>query len=221
MAKKIGLAAFLSILFFSCSSAPEKRNDDPYLYGSHELLGRSGQALEAETRMIAYSISLELVVKNPGEIRAVLAGQVKTSNGFIVRDSEKFITARIPAENMDSFLNSVRQHGKVKNEIKTGTDITDQYRDNAIKLESLKNVRHRYLALLEKANSVADMLSIEKELERINTEIEVLEGKLKYAELSAAYSNITVVFGENKKPGPLGWLFYGLYQGIKWLFVWG
>jgi hypothetical protein len=67
---------------------------------------------------------------------------------------------------------------------------------------------------------VSDILSIEKELERINTEIEILEGRIKYAELSVTYSNITVRFREKAAPGPLGWIFYGVYRGIKWLFVW-
>jgi hypothetical protein len=67
---------------------------------------------------------------------------------------------------------------------------------------------------------VNDILSIEKELERINTEIEILEGRIKYAELSVTYSSITVRFKEKAKPGPLGWIFYGFYRGIKWLFVW-
>ncbi|MDR1024131.1 MAG: DUF4349 domain-containing protein, partial [Treponema sp.] len=67
---------------------------------------------------------------------------------------------------------------------------------------------------------VSDILSIEKELERINTEIELLEGRIKYAELSVEYSDITVRFREKAKPGPFGWIFYGFYRGIRWLFVW-
>jgi hypothetical protein len=142
------------------------------------------------------------------------------NKGFIVRETEDYISTRIPAENMETFLSSARTLGKIEYETKTGTDITDQYRDNVIRLDSLKNVRDRYLALLGKANAVNDILSIEKELERVNTEIEMLEGRIKYAELSVAYSNITVRFREKAKPGPVGWIFYGLFYGIKWLFVW-
>ena len=121
---------------------------------------------------------------------------------------------------MDSFINNAKTLGKIERETKTGTDITDQYRDNVIRLGSLKNVRDRYLTLLEKAESVIDILAIEKELERVNTEIERMEGRIKHAELSVAYSSITVRFNERAKPGPIGWVFYGLYRGIKWLFIW-
>jgi hypothetical protein len=121
---------------------------------------------------------------------------------------------------MESFLNNARALGKVENETKTGTDITDQYRDNVIRLDNLKSVRNRYLALLARANTVSEIVSVEKELERVNTEIEILEGRIKYAQSSVEYSNITVRFRERVKPGPLGWIVYGLYQGIRWLFVW-
>jgi hypothetical protein len=170
--------------------------------------------------MVTYSVSLQLLVKNPEETRRILIEQVKNNNGYIVKETEDYITTRMPAENMDNFLISTRTLGKIDFETKTGTDITDQYRDNVIRLESLRTVHKRYLALLEKANSVNDILTIERELERINSQIELLEGRIKYAEQSVAYSSITVRYGEKAKPGPVGWIFYGLYRGIKWLFVW-
>jgi hypothetical protein len=180
----------------------------------------SRRASEIEERMIAYTVSLVLSVKSTDETKTVLLEQVKNNNGYIVKETENYITARIPSQNMDNFISNAKTLGKTENETKTGIDITDQYRDNLIRLESLKSIRNRYLTLLEKANTVSDILNIEKELERINTEIELLEGKIKYAELSVTYSNITVRFGEKAKPGPVGWLFYGLYRGIKWLFIW-
>jgi hypothetical protein len=170
--------------------------------------------------MVTYSATLQLSVKNVEETRTSLAEQVKTNNGFITRETDNTITTRIPSANMETFLNSARALGKIENESKTGVDITDQYRDNALRLESLKSVRDRYVALLERAETVSDIVSIERELERVNTEIEIMEGRIKYAEQSVAYSNITVRFYERAKPGPLGLIFYGLYRGVKWLFVW-
>jgi len=210
----IVFAMFLFMLF-SCASAPpapsERSSDTGAAY-------RSGET--ENDRMITYSVNLELSVKNTGETRKMLVEYVKSNNGFIVREADGFITSRIPAENMDNFINESKTLGKIENESKTGTDITDQYRDNVIRLDSLKNVRDRYLALLQRANSVNDILAIEKELERIILEIERLEGRIKNAELSVQYSSITVRFREKTKPGIVGWIFYGLYRGVKWLFVW-
>jgi hypothetical protein len=170
--------------------------------------------------MVTYSVTLRLFVKNPEETRRTLAEQVKNNNGYIVRETEGYITTRIPTENMETFLTGARVLGQIELETKTGTDITDEYRDNVIRLDSLRTVRNRYSALLERANSINEILSIEKELERINTQIELLEGRIKHAELSAEYSNITVSFREKVRPGIVGWIFVGLYRGIVWLFVW-
>jgi hypothetical protein len=110
---------------------------------------------------------------------------------------------------------SARRRKKIKQE-----DITDQYRDNTLRLESYKSVRDRYLVLLAKAANVTEMLSIEREIERVNREIELLEGRIKYAEQSVRYANISIRFYQKAKPSPVGWLFYGMYRGVKWLFVW-
>jgi len=234
--KTVIVAVFSFILFISCAhNAASQMDSQEAASPSYEsgVLGirdiaenRSSSAVnrsrsaENDNRMVTYSVLLGLSVKNTEETKKALVEQTANNKGFIVKETDDYIQARIPAENMDNFLKSARTLGKIENETKTGTDITDQYRDNVIRLESLKNVRDRYLALLGKANTVSDILSIEKELERINTGIELLEGRIKYAELSVSYSDIAVRFREKAKPGPVGWIFYGLFRGVKWLFVW-
>jgi hypothetical protein len=211
------LYVFLAILF-SCSSSPSVSKSD-VISDESFVSYRSAENAE-DNRMVTYSVSLRLSVKNTEETKRILVEQVNKNEGFIVRETDDYITTRIPVENMEFFLDNARKLGKIENETKTGTDITDQYRDDNIRLDGLKSVRNRYLTLLERANTVSDILSIEKELERVNTEIEILEGKINHAKLSVAYTNVTVGFRERTKPGPVGWVFYGLYRGIRWLFVW-
>ena len=214
------LSAFfvLSILLASCASSGKAPAQSEARRYSDEQDGRFDN--ETESRMIAYSISLEITIKNPDETRTKIIEQVKNFNGFIIQESNSYINARIPSEAADNFVNIIKTLGKINYESKTGTDITDKYHDNLVRLDNLKTVRDRYLALLEKAVSVQDILGIEKELERVNTEIDIIEGRIKYAEQSVAYSNIFIRYRERTKPGPIGWIFYGMYLGIKWLFVW-
>jgi len=170
--------------------------------------------------MVTYTVSLGLSVNNVEDTKGKIIEQVSVFDGYITRESNNSITMRIPTDKMDEFIEAAKKYGKVENESKTGVDITEQYRDNVIRLENLKNVRDRYLTLLQSANTVTEILNIERELERVNTEIDILEGRVRFAEMSVAYSNITVRLHERVKPGPLGWIFYGLYRGVKWLFVW-
>jgi len=219
--KLIIITILLSIIFSSCATkaSVSASMDSGSLNRSLSETGYlSGET--PESRMITYTASLELSVKDTEDTRRKLLEQVEINNGFIVRETENFITARIPSDKMDEYLIFARTLGNIENESRTGTDITDQYRDNILRLDNLKNVRNRYITLLERANTVTEILSIERELERVNLEIERLEGRIQHAQQSVAYSNITVRFRERAKPGPIGWIFYGLYRGVKWLFIW-
>jgi hypothetical protein len=173
----INILIIFTIILFSCASAAKTPATGLYEPNDLAVLA-SRESINNESRMIAYSVSLGLSVKDPENTRKILIDQVRKNNGFVVRESENYLTTRIPTENMDSYTNSAKGLGKVEDERKDGIDITDQYRDNHIRLESLRNMRDRYSVLLEKANSMNDILSIEKELERINTEIEILEGRI-------------------------------------------
>jgi len=208
-------ALIFSALMLSSCSAPKQAHSFDALPAP-----RNHQDIDAGERMVAYSAYLELSVKNVEDTKKMILEQIKQSKGFIVSETGSRVTARIPSKNMDNFLINVKIFGKTKFESKSGEDITDQYRDNTVALNSLKTVRDRYMALLERADSVSDILSVEKEIERLNLAIEKLEGRIKYAEQSVSYSNITVGLGVPVKLGPVGWVFYGLYHGIAWLFVW-
>jgi len=110
--RKIIFLTILSLLFFSCASAKAPLASSE----SGETARRAGS--ESDDRMIAYSVSLELAVKNTGETRKALIEQVPKNNGFIVRDTDNYITARIPAEKMEDFLKNARTLGKIENETK-------------------------------------------------------------------------------------------------------
>jgi len=221
MVKPILIAgiSFLIVVLSSCASKAPSVNSASEMSGENMRAPRGGES-ENDSRMIAYTVNIQISVNNVEETRKTLTEKIKNLDGFITRESNNQITSRIPVEHMEEFLGITRTLGKVESETKTGVDITDQYRDDVIRLENLRNLRSRYLELLQIAETVADLLSIEKELERVNTEIEIMEGRIQYAQMSVAYSNITVRFSERVRPGPLGLIFYGLYLGIKWLFVW-
>jgi hypothetical protein len=86
-------------------------------------------------------------------------------------------------------------------------------------LDNASNARKRYLELLAKAETVEAALKVEKELERLNGEIDSLEGKINQLKHLSEYSTITVYLEEKVKPGILGYVGIGLYESVKWIFV--
>ena len=216
-----------SIFVLSCSSSPKYSREaaDQFSYPA-SLSGFEGQGFAGTNeRMIARSVSMEIESDNPDEIKDKISLEVKNFKGFIIQenisqDSTSYISLRVPSQSLDAFCAQVRKTGRLVSEKTRGEDITDAYNDDLIRLDSLKTVRARYTALLGKAAKVEEMLGIEKELERINGQIELYEGRKKYNENRAAYALVSIEIKGKVRPGPIGWVFYGLYKGIYWLFVW-
>jgi len=215
-------ALLLPALLLSCAAGPPRA--EPALPSGNFAPAHSpSETTEAlgRGRMIAVSVSMDLLVRNTEEeARASLIQQAGSLGGFVLRATETSIVARVPAESVDGFLEYARSLGTAQNERRTGTDITDQFMNDVIRLDNLRNVRVRYLALLDRANTISEMISIERELERVVLEIERLEARARQAESSVAYSTVSIRVRERSRPGPVGWVFYGLFLGIRWLFVW-
>jgi len=209
------LAFLLPALLVSCAAAPA-RVAEPAGFAVSENPGLPGTG-----RMVTVSAGLDLFVRSTErETRAALIRQAGNLGGFVFSAAGASVVVWVPAENMEDFLTYAGTLGNVENERRSGRDITDQFQNDVVRLDSLRNVRARYLALLDRATAVSEMLSIERELERVVLEIERLEARIRQAETSVAYSTVTVRIRERSRPGPVGWVFYGLFRGIRWLFVW-
>ena len=221
-----------SICVLSCASSPKYSREAADQFSdqrSYALSSEVGRGFEGganpDERMIARSVSMEIESDKPEETKEKISLEVKNFKGFIIQentsqDSTSYISLRVPSQSLDAFCAQVRRTGNLVSERTRGEDITDSYRDDLIRLDSLKTVRARYTALLSKAGKVEEMLGIEKELERINGQIELYEGRKKHNENRVAYALVNIEIKTKVRPGPLGWVFYGLYKGIYWLFVW-
>jgi hypothetical protein len=47
-----------------------------------------------------------------------------------------------------------------------------------------------------------------------------MEAQLRTLSQEVALATVEIQFRTESSPGPVGWLFYGVFQGVKWLFVW-
>jgi len=99
---------------------------------------------------------------------------------------------RIPKEQFEAFMSAVGELGVVTTEQLTGQDITSQYFDTETRVRTLKVQEERLLALLARAEKLADILEIERELSRIRFEIENLTGTLKGWDHLVEFSRISV-----------------------------
>lgn len=78
----------------------------------------------------------------------------------------------------------------------TAEDVTEQFVDIEARLKTKKEVEERYKVLLQRANSIPEIIEVEKEIRMLREEIESLEGRMKYLSDKVSYSTVKVYLYE-------------------------
>jgi Domain of unknown function (DUF4349) len=172
-------------------------------------------------RIVIHNATLSVGVDSRDSANARLSRIAAGAGGYAVTLGNDMSVIRVKTELLASTIVEISTLGKVTDKSISGNDVTDEYSDYQLRLESATKARTRYLELLAKAENVEATLKVEKELERLSIEIEQLEGKIKKIDHLAAYSTISVHYHDLMKPGLLGYVAVGLYKSVKWLFVRG
>ena len=87
--------------------------------------------------------------------------------------------ARIPADRLDRFVETVESAGNVTSKQEQVTDVTLQYSDTESRKKSLEIEQERLWALLEKAESLDAVVALEARLSEIRYELESYTSQLR------------------------------------------
>jgi hypothetical protein len=118
-----------------------------------------------------------------------------TVNSHISRDEQRFsarLSIKVPEEKLDGITASISQLGEVTDKVISARDVTEEYYDAEARLKVLQAKEERLLGLMEKANNISDIISIENELGKTRGELEVLAGRLQLLNNSIDYSLIEI-----------------------------
>ena len=85
-------------------------------------------------------------------------------------------------------------------------------------IDNLVALRDRLRVLLDKANNVKEVLSVEQELTRVQTRLDSLVGRKQRIDQDVALSAVNVSLTEAPEPRILG-PFGLLYEGVKWISI--
>jgi hypothetical protein len=222
---------FLCAIMLSCGTAKKRSSTYSYSPTTTSTKGITGTSTdntaEWETknltppdRMMIYNADVTVIVKKPDTANIQIVKIALKYNGYVLNTGSSYTTIRVKADSLYYALAEIAELGHVKSKNVYAEDITEEYTNLTIRLENATKARTRYLELLEKAANVEETLAVEKELERLNTDIDLLEGKINKLSHLEEYSTITVYVQKKVKPGPVGFVFKYLYKGVKYLFVW-
>jgi len=110
------------------------------------------------------------------------------------------LKVRVPAASFETFLSAAEKaKGEVTSKSINARDVSAEYSDTEIRLNSKKLFRKRYNELHSKAGKVVDMLEIEENIRVLQEEIESKEGQLKLFDGQIAYSTLDITLFQIKE----------------------
>ncbi len=196
-------------------------SEDPSQINNYISVDDENKTTVLDQKVIIYNAHMDMIVKEPDSLNKTLMEIAEKYEGYAQTLAPYRSTIRVKSAHLEKALDEIATHGKAKDRSISSQDVTEEYRDVEIRLENAMKSRDRYLELLAKAENVETTLLVEKELERLNGEIESMKGRLKRLKHLSDYSTITIYITKKVKPGILGYVGIGLWKSVSWLFVRG
>jgi uncharacterized protein DUF4349 len=109
-----------------------------------------------------------------------------------------YVVVRVPTASYKDFVAEIAKLGRVLFQSESADDVTQQHVDMKARLGNLQAEQGRLRQLFARANNVRDMLAIERELTRVQGEIESLQAQIGYLEKQAAMATVTIELAEPK-----------------------
>lgn len=183
----------------------------------------AGRATPNDERKVVKSGAIELEVDSFESARAEIEQIVAEAAGFVEQsttgDERVTLQCRVPADQLEPLMDRISALGDLTSRSLTKTDVTDRYFDLETRLRNSTALRDRLRALLERADDVGDVVAVEKELTRVQTEVETLQAQFDRLKGQVSLSSLHVTLKRERILGPLGWIGYGVYWGFRKLFV--
>lgn len=170
-------------------------------------------------RRAALGVDVDDIAVSTSRAHGVAIG----SGGYVEREERAersaSVTIRVPEPRLDAALDTLGRLGKITNRTVSAQDVTEEAIDVEARIRSLTASRDRLRELLGRASAVGDIVAVEKELARVQGELDSLQGRLQHLRSTAALAELHVSFHQKVVLGPLGRFFNAIGRGLGKLFV--
>jgi hypothetical protein len=174
-------------------------------------------------RLVTQFAGLSLVTDSLARVHRTADSLAVAWGGYVsgatLREGELQMSLRVPADSLNPVLDRLATLGRARNRTVSRNDVTDQVVDVEARLANLRAVRDRLRAYLQQAGQMSDVVTLERELTRVQGEIDVLEARQRQMAGQVALAEVSLDAERPRVLGPLGWLVVGLGTLIEKLFV--
>ena len=150
------------------------------------------------------------------DLSASLGGYIASES----RDDRSVsVSLRVPEPKLDVALDSLSQLGTVTSRKVSSQDVTEEAIDVEARIQSLMAERDQLRQLLTKANAINDVFTVERELARVQGDIDSLQHRVEHLRNTSTMAELNAEFKKRREPGPLSVFFGAIGRGIGRLFV--
>jgi len=107
-----------------------------------------------------------------------------------------YLEVRIPSKEYETFLSELDGVGKIISKSTSVDNISQQYYDTTAQIEALQIQEKNLLAMLEKCESIEDMITVEQRLSEVQYELNSLQTTRRYMDMDVAYSYVNISISE-------------------------
>ena len=162
----------------------------------------SAETSPAETRRVVIRNGfMELETKRPSELFRVLDTYADFLGGYVFSsevnnfDDYSRVNAifKLPPEKLDDFMNYAGDNGTILVSRVDSNDVTNEFYDLMTRLETKRRSLEAYYTLLQNADDIATIVSMQRTIDGIIEEIESVEGKLRVFRSLSEMATVNVV----------------------------
>ena len=178
--------------------------------GEAQAYGEDKKAAESDEKLV-YTCSIEMETLTYAETEAKIREAIKKYRGSISYESSSdgnytwyyedggsgtktlYLTIRIPTADYRSFLADLEGvGGNIRSSSMNVENITRTYNDQTVRIQSLEKQEERLLEMMDKAETIEEMVIVEDRLTEVQTELNQARTRLNVMDHDVAYSTINL-----------------------------
>lgn len=203
---------------YAAEEAAEMADGEEYAGDTGSGGSKESALREQDGQKIVYTGNLSIQTLEYDKSAASIRKKIKDAGGFSEAESERdndyywysrssgsgntrylSITARIPSEKFEDFINSLTGDGKVMSRSVNAENISQVYANKETYKKSLEKEQERLLEMMDKAQTIEEMITVESRLSEVERQLNVYKTDLAQMDKDVEFSTVYIELQEVKR----------------------
>lgn len=209
------LVLLISLTFVGCAADEAAKGNGNSNTLTDEIVKEDAEDSSSdlpEDRKLITTVNMSVETEDLDKVLTQIKNRTKELGGYIessnvqngsAYDNDRYrsavMTVRIPQKSLTSFVDKVGEISNVVSSEETVDDVTLSYVATESRMKALQAEEERLLAFMEQAKTLDELLTIEKRLTEVRTELETVTSALRVYDNKVNYSTINLTIDEVKE----------------------